>query len=68
MEVEREIKYIGTVETSFPLILGVKSQNHVEEEAVKNSPPQQDSNIIPNVLQLKIHGGQNIITYQCAVY
>lgn len=38
----RSSKEQGFVNASFSFILGVESQNQVEEESVKNTPSQQD--------------------------
>lgn len=52
---------------SFSLILGVKSENQVEEEPIKNSPSKQYSNISPYALNLmNIHGEQDVLTNQHA--
>lgn len=53
--------------TSFPLILGVKSEYHIEEESVENPPSQQDEDIVPDIIQLNAHGGYDILANQGTV-
>ena len=50
--------------TLFPFILGIESENQVEEETIKNSPGQQYGDIVPDVLHFNVHGEENIFTDQ----
>lgn len=49
-----------------PLILGVESQDHIEEESIEHTPGKEDCNINPDAVHCDIHGGEHILAYQGA--
>lgn len=62
---EKQMQKIFKSKASFPLILGVKSEDNVEEEAVEHAPREQYADINPYTLNvINIHSEKHIFSNQ----